>query len=95
LLENAIKYGLYGQIEKSEINISLTQFGHQIWVRIQNSYDPENQPVKGTGFGIKSVRQKLYWLFAETNLLETKQDGKTFTVQIKIPLRQHESTLGR
>ena len=92
LLENAIKFGLYGQIENGYIHIWVFRKEDYLYFKMKNSFDPENQPQKGTGFGLKSINQKLYWLYAEINLVETKIVDREFSVQIKIPLRENENT---
>ncbi|MBU2018532.1 MAG: histidine kinase, partial [Bacteroidetes bacterium] len=93
LLENAIKFGLYGQVEKGVVRLQLFRKREYIYVQMTNSFDPEHQNTKGTGFGLKSIKQKLYWLYAEGNLVETKVLDREFVVQIKIPIRKNEGTI--
>lgn len=92
LLENAIKYGIYGTVLQSTISLSVAKVQNYLVIRMENPYDPDQSSSKGTGFGLKSVRQKLYWLYAEANLLETQTKGEKFVTKLKIPLRD-ESTV--
>lgn len=85
LLENAIKFGLYGNTGKVNIDIQLTRTDEMLTLKIANPYDPLVQPPRGTGFGLKAVGRRLYLVFARTDLLETMKDDHTFTTILKIP----------
>ncbi|MFT6893442.1 MAG: two-component system LytT family sensor kinase, partial [Algoriphagus sp.] len=59
LLENAIKYGLYGVTEEVSINLSISKNQNYLMISISNPYDSEVAPAKGTGFGLNSVERRL------------------------------------
>lgn len=97
LVENAIKYGLYGTTGQVNISIKGTLTDNQFTFTITNPYDPDAVNTKGTGFGLESVRRRLYLLFARNDLL-TVTDGtreipeedrvmRFFEASIKIPVR--------
>ena len=92
LIENAIKYGLYGQIGKVEITMTCERIVGYLKVSITNPVDEEHTVKKGTGFGLSSIRQKLYLLFAENNLLTTKLEGQIFQTELKIPIRDESNS---
>lgn len=86
VMENAIKFGLYDTTGETNIRLYATNEDNNLLVKIINPYDPETaSPQKGTGFGLKSVRRRLYLLFARTDLLTTESKENTFTTIIKIP----------
>nr|WP_290427062.1 histidine kinase [Algoriphagus limi] len=85
LLENAIKHGLYGVTGEVKIHLSSRKEQHYLVVQIENPYDPENPPQKGTGFGLSSLRRRLYLLFGRNDLLSTSEEGTSFSVNLKIP----------
>jgi len=87
LLENAIKYGLYGVTEEVSINLSISKNQNYLMISISNPYDPEVTPAKGTGFGLDSVERRLFLVFGRKDLLETKQMDSNFNVKLKIPQR--------
>lgn len=91
LIENAIKYGIYGTVNQSCIKLSVERLNNYLIIHMENPYDPDQGASKGTGFGLKSVRQKLYWLYAEANLLETKTVQEKFITKLKIPLRDESN----
>lgn len=85
LLENAIKHGLYGVTGKVQIHLSAKKEQHYLVVQIDNPFDPENPSQKGTGFGLSSLRRRLYLLFGRNDLLSTQEAGTNFSVNLKIP----------
>ena len=87
LLENAIKYGLYGVTEEVSIDLSISKNQNYLMISISNPYDSEVAPAKGTGFGLNSVERRLFLLFGRKDLLETKQMDSNFNVKLKIPQR--------
>lgn len=86
LVENAVKFGLYDTTENVMIEIKATVESHLLIVSVTNPYDPSTaRPKSGTGFGLSSVRKRLYLLFARHDLLETSANDHHFTTTIKIP----------
>jgi hypothetical protein len=86
LIENAIKFGLYGQL--GEANIQLTCYVDKNYMvfELKNPVDDELSNKKGTGFGLTGLRKKLYWLFAENQLLTTSREENIFITILKIPV---------
>jgi two-component system, LytTR family, sensor kinase len=86
VVENAIKFGLYDTTEDVTISISVTDENDSLKVIVQNPYDPQTaSPRQGTGFGLSSVKRRLYLLFARTDLVETHAKDQIFTTTINIP----------
>ena len=86
VVENAIKFGLYDTVGDVCIHIKATTLQNMLQVTVQNPYDPEtSQPLQGTGFGLASIKRRLFLLFARHDLLETTTDGDFFITNIKVP----------
>lgn len=86
IVENAIKFGLYDTIEEVEIRIVIKQVNQHLMVIVSNPFDGNTvAPVQGTGFGLSSVRRRLFLLFGRQDLLETKQENGNFITTIAIP----------
>ena len=86
VVENAIKFGLYDTVGETTIKLKAAAVDSQLVITTQNPYDPSTQqPRKGTGFGLDSVRRRLYLLYARQDLLSPSQQDHTFTTTIKIP----------
>lgn len=85
VLENAIKFGLYGKTGQVTITVHIHLQAGMLHITISNPYDPQMQMPKGTGFGLEGIRRRLYLLFARADLLETSQENEIFTTILKIP----------
>ncbi len=91
LVENAIKFGLYDTIGEVTICISAKNVNGLLEVSVQNPFDESTSaPVKGTGFGLSSIRRRLFLLFSRHDLLQIKKEAEKFITIISIP-QQHES----
>ncbi len=95
ILENAIKFGLYGKTGNVTITIHIALEGPVLTFVITNPYDPDILPPKGTGFGLEGIKRRLYLLYARTDLLETAQDNEYFTTTLKIPQYHVQSNTDR
>lgn len=95
LLENAIKFGLYGKTGKVFISMKIELVAGFLVITVTNPYDPDNSPPKGTGFGLKGIERRLYLLYARTDLLETSKDDINFTTILKIPQAHAQSNTDR
>ncbi len=86
IIENAIKYGLYGHTENVIIDIQVNCQKKYLVVKISNPHDPNTQlSSKGTGYGLSSIRKKMLILFNQHNLLLTTEKNGIFTTTLKIP----------
>ncbi len=86
LVENAIKFGLYDTTEAITIRILAKTENNYLKVIVENPFDEEtSKPGQGTGFGLSSVRRRLYLLYARNDLLETTAKNNLFTTTLKIP----------
>ena len=85
VVENAIKFGLYDTTGDITIKITAKAKDNNLIISVENPFDPETTQPKGTGFGLNSIKRRLYLLFARNDLLQTQVDGKTFITIITIP----------
>lgn len=85
ILENAIKFGLYGQTGSVTIQLNISLLEHTLVIATTNPYDEHNAPPKGTGFGLQSINRRLFLLYSRNDLLETKKQDNHFTTILKIP----------
>lgn len=86
LMENAIKFGLYGNTGAVTISIEIQLQNGLLVFTISNPCGGETQAShKGTGFGLAGVQRRLYLLYARADLLETRKEGDIFTTTLKIP----------
>lgn len=85
LIENAIKFGLYGTLGKVTIDLKSYVSKNYLCLSIANPFDEDAQPPKGTGFGLKSVKRRLFLLYGRNDLVQTKKQNNIFTTCLKIP----------
>jgi two-component system LytT family sensor kinase len=85
IVENAIKFGLYDTVGTITISISAEMTANYLLIRVQNPFDPETASRQGTGFGLNSISRRLYLLYSQSGLLETRKDDSIFTTTVKIP----------
>ena len=85
ILENAIKFGVYGNTGKVNITVKISLTDKELTITITNPYDNTANPQKGTGFGLKGVSRRLFLLYGRNDLLFTEKDGEIFKTTLKIP----------
>lgn len=92
LLENAIKYGLYGTVGDLVISLSAKMEGRNLKVSLMNPFEDGSSAAGGTGFGIPSIKRRLYLIFGRTDLLKTEVKDFTFTAKLTIPQADVQSS---
>lgn len=85
VVENAIKFGLYDTVDDITISIIAKKESEQLVVEVQNPFDPETTAPRGTGFGLTSIKRRLYLLFGRKDLLTTTANQNLFTITLHIP----------
>lgn len=85
IVENAIKFGLYDTIGAITIRIEAKAENNYLVVFVENPFDAETNPPKGTGFGLSSVQRRLHLLYGRNDLLATQKKENIFTTLLKIP----------
>lgn len=86
IVENSIKYGLYGQIGELTISIKTYFENNELRISISNPFDEETvNASKGIGFGLSSIQKKMYLLYGRKDLLVTEKKDNHFTTTLIIP----------
>jgi sensor histidine kinase YesM len=89
LVENAIKYGLYGNVGDLSITIDIQCADQMLHISVSNPYDETSvNSSKGTGYGLKSIERKLSFVYKRNDLLQTKKTSTQFTTFLNIPQEQ-------
>ena len=71
LFENAIKHGVYESTEKVEIEMDCKYKSGFIEIRIINDFDPNAHGRKGSGLGLRNIRERMRLLYQDSNLMKT------------------------
>jgi two-component system, LytTR family, sensor kinase len=86
VVENAIKFGLYDTTGEIIISLRSRTENNFLILEVKNPFDPATQSAnKGTGFGLSSIKRRLYLLYARNDLITTNKTENIFTSTLKIP----------
>ncbi|MFD1629190.1 sensor histidine kinase [Pseudopedobacter beijingensis] len=86
IVENAIKFGLYDTLDKVTIGIRCKRVNDSVIISVSNPFDPETAyPQKGTGFGLESVKRRLWLLYNQSGLVKTAYQDNLFITTLNIP----------
>ena len=86
VVENAIKFGLYDTTDDVLIKLRAKVQQGNLEISVENPFDAETAHVtKGTGFGLRSIKRRLFLLFARNDLLKTSTENNEFITTIIIP----------
>ena len=86
VVENAIKFGLYDTTDNVTIAITASLENKLLKIIVTNPFDSETSAsLHGTGFGLSSVKRRLYLLFARNDLVDTSASDNIFTTVLRIP----------
>lgn len=85
IIENAIKFGLYGTLHEVTIEIKAFEKDGFLHIHVFNPFDEDAQPPKGTGFGLQSIKRRLYLIVGRNDLLQYYSEHNIFITQLKIP----------
>jgi hypothetical protein len=85
VMENAIRFGVYGKTDHVTIGIGIQLRSGMLHIIVTNPYDPSMKAAGGTGFGLEGIRRRLYLMYARQDLVQTTQEGGYFTTTIQIP----------
>jgi two-component system, LytTR family, sensor kinase len=91
LLENAIKFGLYGTTGRISIRLTALVKDNQLEIEITNPFDSDMQPLSGSGFGLAGLQRRLYLIYARNDLIQTNALENKFTVNLKLPSDHDQS----
>jgi two-component system LytT family sensor kinase len=93
IVENAVKFGLYDTLDKVTISIRAACSPAMLELTISNPYDAATagKPA-GTGFGLSSVKRRLYLLYGRPDLVEISTGEGLFIVAVKIPQHHDQGT---
>lgn len=84
LLENAIKHGLYGSTGLVTIELETRLEQPYLVISLSNPLPEDAAQTDGTGFGLRSVKRRLYLMYGRTDLLSVDREDH-FRVTLKIP----------
>jgi two-component system, LytTR family, sensor kinase len=85
VVENAIKFGLYGTLGEITVKIACACEENFLTVTVSNPFDSTSASGTGTGFGLNSVGRRLQLMYSRNDLLNIVKKEKEFITSLKIP----------
>ncbi len=85
LVENSIKHGIATLVEGGEITMTGRRMRDFVRITIENPFDPEAPETRRNGFGLASVRNRLYARYGGAAKLEIQVDESRYRVVLTIP----------
>jgi two-component system sensor histidine kinase AlgZ len=86
LAENAVNHGVSNLLEGGWIKIEIKTSGTgDLSLVVENNFDRDTPPRRGTGTGLKNVRQRLETRFGPRGTIMLDNSGDIFRVELTIP----------
>jgi two-component system, LytTR family, sensor histidine kinase AlgZ len=85
LIENAVKHGVADRVEGGVVRIEAQRRGGALVIDVENPRDPEAPPRRGSGLGLKNVRQRLEALDPQHARVDVFGEPERFRVQVTLP----------
>jgi two-component system sensor histidine kinase AlgZ len=90
LLENAVTHGIANLLEGGAIRLAAHRRDGQLYVSIENSFDPEATPQRRSGLGLQNVRRRLETRYRESAAMHVTADEGRFRVDLSMPAQVRE-----
>lgn len=87
IYENAVKYGIYGQLENVLLKTEVSSENGNVVIKVTNNFNSSKTLRKGQGIGLKNVAERLKLIYGEDHLVQVKNENATFEVILIIPQR--------
>lgn len=85
LIENAIKHGIATLVEGGEISMTGRRTREAVRITIENPFDPDAPEARKNGFGLISVRNRLYARYGETARMDIQVERNRYRVVLTLP----------
>lgn len=86
LIENALKHGVYESTEPIKVEMECECLQNEsVLIRIINGFDKDAVPQKGTGTGLKNIKERMKIIYQSSDLLNFKKHESFFEVSLIIP----------
>ncbi len=90
LYENAVKHGVYESTEPIKIFTSCKMNGNMLQLTISNNFDTNARSKKGSGIGLKNIKERLKLIYGSSELLKIKIEDHLFIAELSIPQKENQ-----
>jgi hypothetical protein len=86
LAENAVTHGIAHVLEGGVVGIRAERRAASLVITVDNPIDPDRPAGRGTGLGLRNVRERLASAYGNDAFLQIEERGGRFTVRVDLPL---------
>jgi predicted ATPase/GAF domain-containing protein len=91
LVENSVRHGVSHKLTPGHVSVSVKAVGDRCSIVVRDDGDGAKHPSPGTGFGLKSVQERLLLAYKQDYSLAITEAGG-YRVEIQIPVRASPAT---
>jgi len=85
LVENAVKHGIAGLIDGGEIRLAARRGDGAVVIELENAFDPESEPIRGSGVGLAHVRRRLEVRYGSDASVDAGPSDGVYKVVLRFP----------
>jgi len=85
LIENAVARGIANLPDGGTVRIEARSTNGRMFITIENTFDPDAPLRKGTGMGLRNVRERLEARYGKEASLRVTNDGDKFEATVTLP----------
>jgi hypothetical protein len=86
LVENAVTHGVAHVLDGGCVRVRAERRAASVAVTVENPCDPERPAGRGTGLGLRNVRERLQSVYGHDAALQTDERDGRFVARLEIPL---------
>jgi two-component system sensor histidine kinase AlgZ len=86
LVENAVTHGIAHALDGGMVRIHAERRASSVTITIENPCDPDRPVGRGTGLGLRNVRERLRSFYGNDAALMTDEIGGRFMARVEMPL---------
>jgi two-component system sensor histidine kinase AlgZ len=86
LVENAVTHGVAHVLEGGVVRIRVERRAVSLVITVDNPCDPERPAGRGTGLGLRNVRQRLQSVYGDDGMLDAREAEGRYVARIQLPL---------
>jgi LytS/YehU family sensor histidine kinase len=86
LVENAVTHGVAHMLEGGTVTIRVEKRPTSLVVAVENPCDADRPAGRGTGLGLRNVRERLQSEYADEAVLQSGESNGQFVARLELPL---------
>ncbi len=92
LVENAVSHGIANLTDGGSVRLEIGQNASgDIYILVENNFDPDMPPRRGTGSGLRNVRKRLDTRYGTRATFDVRTEGDRFRVTLSFPAERSAS----